>query len=86
MKVSVQYAESHLTEFLPSPQGEETETSGNALSHKSALGDRSAMKRGLWGAGKGEIRMAADWDSRETNEEIAALFNEGPIFPGESGA
>ena len=33
------------------------------------------------GSGMGKIWMAEDWDSDETNEEIARLFNETPLFP-----
>jgi hypothetical protein len=71
MKVSVQYAESRLTELLPTSASEQTETTGNALPHKSVPAPQSATKRGFWGAGKGEIWMADDWDSPKTNDEIA---------------
>jgi hypothetical protein len=75
MKVSVQYAESLLTETLP-PATE----ADNGTVHPSAT---TPKKRGLFGAGKGEIWMADDWDSKETNEEIARLFNDGPVSPDE---
>jgi hypothetical protein len=75
MRVSVQYAGSHLTEAIEA----------DAPVRSDAAHSKSMTKRGLWGAGKGEIWMAEDWDSPETNEEIAKLFNDGPIFPGQSG-
>ena len=74
MKVSVQYAESQLTEFLPTTASEEAATGGNGAHSQPTSGDQGA-KRGLWGAGEGEIWMAPDWDSPETNREIADLFN-----------
>jgi hypothetical protein len=74
MRVSVQYAESHLTEAIEA----------DAPVRPDLACSKSMGKRGLWGAGKGEIWMADDWDSPETNEEIAKLFNDGPIFPGQS--
>ncbi len=37
------------------------------------------------GALKGQIWLADDWDSPETNEEIARLFYEGEVFPEERG-
>ncbi len=40
--------------------------------------------RGLWGSAKGKIWMAEDWDSPETNAEIAALFHGGPALSDES--
>jgi hypothetical protein len=85
MKVSVQYAESHLTEFLPATGSEEAATGGNGAPAQGATAAHAA-KRGLWGAGEGEIWMADDWDSPETNREIADLFNGGPVVPGDSGA
>jgi hypothetical protein len=78
MKVSVQYAESHLTEAI------EVDGDGPEIGDVQRSGPMA--KRGLWGAGQGEIWMSDDWDSQETNEEIAKLFNDGPIFPGEPGA
>jgi prevent-host-death family protein len=35
------------------------------------------------GLAEGQIWYADDWDSDETNSEIAALFEDGPIFPDE---
>ncbi|MGB3618218.1 MAG: hypothetical protein WBA12_08865 [Catalinimonas sp.] len=40
----------------------------------------TAPKRQL-GVMKGKIWLADDWDSPETNEEIARSFNDGPVFP-----
>lgn len=35
------------------------------------------------GTMKGKFWLADDWDSPETNAEIAKLFNESKIFPDE---
>lgn len=58
MRVSVQYAGSHLTEAIEA----------DAPVRSDAAHSKSMTKRGLWGAGKGEIWMAEDWDSPETND------------------
>jgi hypothetical protein len=79
MKVSVQYAETHLTELLP-PLSEATSESAAPANGSS---EPIAKRRGLFGAGKGEIWMAEDWDSPETNQKIARLFNDGPVSPNE---
>jgi antitoxin (DNA-binding transcriptional repressor) of toxin-antitoxin stability system len=85
MKVSAQYAEAHLKELLAATEsGEDVEISRPdkpavrlALVPPAATGNRS----GMFGSGKGKIRAADDWDSPETNAEIARLFNDGPTFP-----
>ena len=85
MKVSPQFAKSHLDELLSAADsGEEVDIdrSGKTTVRLTVVSaPATTVKRGLWGAGKGEIWMADDWDSSKTNEEIARLFNDGPIFP-----
>jgi hypothetical protein len=85
MKVSAQYAESHLDELLNATAvGELVEISRpDHLTVKLTLVSSPANidRTAAFGAGKGKIWMADDWDSPETNEEIARLFNDGPDFP-----
>ncbi len=88
MQVSAEYAQSHLEELLAATEiGEEIQiarpdkpTIKLTLAPSPLPFDRT----GMIGSGKGKIWYADDWDSPETNEEIARLFNEGPIFPDES--
>lgn len=42
---------------------------------------RRAYQRQGRGSLKGMVSLADDWDSDETNEDIARLFYEGDIFP-----
>lgn len=88
MTVTAEYAQTHLQELLAATEhGEQVEIAredGFAVTlisnHKTIAKDRSA----LFGAMKGKMWMADDWDSPETNAEIARLFNESELFPPES--
>jgi antitoxin (DNA-binding transcriptional repressor) of toxin-antitoxin stability system len=85
MKVSAQYAESHLAELL--------EATDNGQSVEIARPNKASVKltlvpspekfdrTGMVGSGKGMIWMSDDFDSPEANEEIARLFNESTLFP-----
>jgi antitoxin (DNA-binding transcriptional repressor) of toxin-antitoxin stability system len=88
MKVSAQYAENHLYELLDAAAvGEVVEISRpDHVAVKLTLVSAPARfdRAGAFGAGKGKVWMADDWDSPETNEEIARLFNDGPVFPDEA--
>jgi len=85
MKVSAQYAETHLNELLAATEsGEEVEISRpDKPAVRLTLVPPAATKSrsGMFGSGKGKIWAADDWDSPETNAEIARLFNDGPVFP-----
>jgi antitoxin (DNA-binding transcriptional repressor) of toxin-antitoxin stability system len=88
MKVSAQYAESHLDELLDATAGGEVVeiSRPDQLTVKLTLVSSPTTfdRTGAFGAGKGKIWMADDWDSPKTNEEIAHLFNDGPVFPDEA--
>lgn len=43
---------------------------------------RRSCRRPGRGSLKTQVTLADDWDSDEVNEEIARLFYEGDIFPG----
>ncbi len=87
MTVTADYAQTHLQELLAATEkGEQvniTREDGFAVAlisiRKSIAKDRS----GLFGAMKGKMWMADDWDSPETNAEIARSFNESELFPPE---
>ncbi len=86
MKVSTQYAETHLSQLISAADsGEEVEIDrpGKPALHlvvDRSSSARSSPKKRLLGAGKGEIWLADDWDSPETNKEIEELFDNS-IFP-----
>ncbi|MEO7028012.1 MAG: type II toxin-antitoxin system Phd/YefM family antitoxin [Acidobacteriaceae bacterium] len=90
MQVNFQYAEEHLADLASAvDSGHEVEISRpDKPTLKLVATGHSVLVRvdrtGSFGAGKGTIWMADDWDSDETNEEIARLFNEGPVFPDEN--
>jgi antitoxin (DNA-binding transcriptional repressor) of toxin-antitoxin stability system len=91
MTVSHQYAGEHFADLVSaveSGQDVRIERPGKPSLLLVVSGHVSAevpkkSRRGLVGSGKGKIWMADDWDSPETNDEIAHLFNDGPIFPDE---
>jgi hypothetical protein len=80
MKVSAQYAESHFEEILAATDsGQEVEIlRPDATGIKLTLVPTAATKInriGLFGAGRGKVWLAEDWNSSATNGEIAHLFN-----------
>jgi antitoxin (DNA-binding transcriptional repressor) of toxin-antitoxin stability system len=89
MQVNLQYAEEHLADLVSAVDaGEEVEISrpdkpSLKLVVTSSASSEKVDRRGMFGSGKGKIWMADDWDSPETNEEIARLFNESKLFPDE---
>jgi antitoxin (DNA-binding transcriptional repressor) of toxin-antitoxin stability system len=87
MKVSAQYAGTHFDELLAVTEtGEVIEIArpdGPAVRLTLVPSPIRASREGMFGSGKGKIRVADDWDSPETNEEIARLFNDGSVFPKE---
>jgi antitoxin (DNA-binding transcriptional repressor) of toxin-antitoxin stability system len=85
MKVSAQYAESHLEELLEATESGQTVEIArpNNASVKMILvpAPEKFDRTGMVGSGKGMIWMSDDFDSPEANEEIARLFNESTLFP-----
>ena len=86
MEVNVHHAKTHLSKLIAAAEnGEEVVIARNGKpAVKLVLAERKTPSRkGAFGAGKGQIRMSVNWDSPETNEQIARLFTDGPIFPDE---
>jgi antitoxin (DNA-binding transcriptional repressor) of toxin-antitoxin stability system len=85
MRVSAQYAESHLEELLDATdKGQVVEIARpDKASVKLTLVPVSEKfdRSGMFGWGKGKIWISDDFDSPEANEEIARLFNESTLFP-----
>jgi len=96
MKVNVQYAETHLSDLASAvDNGEEVEitrpdkpalrlvVSNPAHELEEAQWQYPEIPRSeIFGCLRGKIQLADDWDSPETNAEIAALF-EGEEEPPE---
>ncbi len=87
MKVTTQYAESHLEELASLAEtGEPVEV---VRDNKPSLflvvppnSPKPVRPRAeLFGSLEGKRLLTNDWDSPETNEEISRLFYDGPIFP-----
>lgn len=87
MTVTAEYAQSHLQELLVATEhGEQVEITrpdGYAVRLQSLPNRVRRDRSGLFGAAKGQIWLADDWDSPETNAEIAKLFNESELLPPE---
>jgi antitoxin (DNA-binding transcriptional repressor) of toxin-antitoxin stability system len=90
MKVNLQYAEAHMAELAEAADRGETVEIARAgkpllqlVPKQVAEADR-LPRAALFNSARGKIQLADDWDSDETNAEIARLFNEGPIFPSEA--
>ena len=91
MTVSAEYAQSHLDELLAATAAGETveitRRDGFAATltpfHKPMVEDQEFIddRSGLFGAMKGDLWRAEDWDAPETNAEIASHFNESELFP-----
>ncbi len=88
MIVSAEYAQTHLRELLAETENEEkveiTREDGFAVTLVSSPAVAPRDRSGLFGAMKGQMWVADDWDSPETNAEIAKLFNESELFPPKS--
>jgi antitoxin (DNA-binding transcriptional repressor) of toxin-antitoxin stability system len=86
MQVSLKYAEEHLADLMSAAyRGEEVEIAApDQPPVRLALvvpETPAKASQPLLGSGKGEIWLADDWDSEETNDEIADLFENSVIFP-----
>ncbi len=86
MQVSLEYAKEHLADLVSAAyRGEEVEIAApdQPAVRFTLVGPADASKepQSLLGSGKGEIWLADDWDSPETNGEIADLFENSVIFP-----
>jgi len=76
--VNIHHAKTHLSKLIEAVLNGEEVVIAKAGEPKVKLVIAEPKKR-MPGALKGKIWLADDWDSKETNEEIAKLFYEGDI-------
>jgi antitoxin (DNA-binding transcriptional repressor) of toxin-antitoxin stability system len=85
MKVSAQYAETHLDELLDATESgqvvEIARPNKASVQLKLVPPVEKFDRTGMFGSGKGTIWYSDDWDTAEGGEEIARLFNESTLFP-----
>lgn len=78
MEVNIHHAKTNLSKLIAAAEsGEEVIIARNGKAAvKLVPVERPATRsrREMWGAGIGKIWVAPDWDSKETNDEIAASF------------
>ncbi len=75
MVVSTEYAQAHLEQLLAAAEiGEQVEIARPDKPLVRLALATSAPKRKLWGAAKGQIWIADDFNSPQVSEEIADLF------------
>jgi len=87
MKVSAQYAQEHLADLLSAAEsGEEVEIAQpgqrsfrlTVVIPDSTKAEPGTGRRGLWGSAKGQIWLADDWDSPETNRCLEEATTDRP--------
>jgi antitoxin (DNA-binding transcriptional repressor) of toxin-antitoxin stability system len=87
MKVSAEYAESHFEDLSAAvDRGEEVEIlrPGKAALQLVAAPAEQLPERPrsqLFGSLRGKVELRNEWDSLETNAEIADLFENSVLFP-----
>ena len=78
MEVNIHHAKTNLSKLIAAAEsGEEVIIARNgkaAVKLVPVQQPATRSRREMWGAGIGKIWVAPDWDSKETNEEIADLF------------
>lgn len=78
MEVNIHHAKTNLSKLIAAAEsGEEVIIARNgkaAVKLVPVLQPATRPRREMWGSGIGKIWVAPDWDSKETNDEIAALF------------
>ena len=78
MEVNIHHAKTNLSKLIAAAEsGEEVIIARNgkpAVKLVAVQQPRKRSRREMWGAGIGKIWVSPDWDSKETNEEIAASF------------
>ena len=88
MKVSAQYAETHLSQLISAAdRGEEVEITrpekpALKLVVTTTASVKSAGKR-ILGAGRGELRVPSEEEWRTMDEDLARQMNRNPLFPSE---
>lgn len=91
MQVSLKYAEEHLADLVSATcRGEQIDIAAPnqppvrltlVVSNETVQSAPERPRAELFGSLIGKIELADDWDSPETNEEIADLFENSEIFP-----
>ena len=75
MTVSTEYAQTHLEQLLAVAEtGEQVEIARPDKPTFRLTLANTTLKRKLWGAAKGQIWIADDFNSPQVSEEIADLF------------
>ncbi len=75
MTVSTEYAQAHLEQLLAAAEnGEHVEIARSEKTTVRLTLEITNRKRQLWGAAKGQIWLADDFNSPPVSEEIADLF------------
>ncbi len=89
MRVTAQYAQEHFSDLVSAvDRGEEIEIGrpdkptlrlvvAQAASEMNEVRPRSE----LFGVARGTMHLAHDWDSADTNGQIADLFEKSELFP-----
>jgi antitoxin (DNA-binding transcriptional repressor) of toxin-antitoxin stability system len=90
MKVSFQYAANHFGDISAAvDRGEEVEIlrPGQTTLYLAAVSVPQTFERPraeLFGSLRGKVELASEWDSPETNAEIADLFERSVSYPERS--
>jgi len=87
--VALREAQEHLSELLDRAENGELiviERQGRPAMKLVPMGYEAGVARrgggqNLLNSARGEIWLADDWDSAETNKEIEDLFNDSILFP-----
>lgn len=78
MEVNVHHAKTHLSKLISAVEsGEEVIIARNgkpAVRMVPVQAAATKSRRDMWGAGVGKIWISSDFDSKETSDEIADLF------------
>lgn len=77
MEVNIHHAKTNLSKLIAAAEsGEEViiARNGKPAVKLVVVGPKKKSRRNILGSGIGKIWVAPDWDSKETNEEVADLF------------
>jgi prevent-host-death family protein len=84
MEVNIHHAKTNLSKLIAAAEsGEEVIIARNGAPAVRLVPVQKPAKRSrreMWGSGIGKIWVSPDWDSKETNEEIAEMFNNTKDF------
>jgi prevent-host-death family protein len=84
MEVNVHHAKTNLSTLIAAAEnGEDVIIARNGVAAVRLVPVQTAAKksrREMWGAGIGKIWISPDFDSKETNDEIADMFENTKDF------